>query len=166
MDERDKGRSIYAISMPVAWKSSLYVLSMRKQLDVQVLNPLVAHIRRLCQEHRFRYGYRKITALLRRVMEINHKRVQRIMREEGLQCRVKVKKRKRIGQPIQVADHLLKRDFRANHPLQKLVTGITYLPYGGKMLYLSSIMDLSTARSSPTVGKRHYHEYVPEGNTC
>lgn len=114
----------------------------RKQLDVQVLNPLVAHIRRLCQEHRFRYGYRKITALLRRVMQINHKRVQRIMREEGLQCRVKVKKRKRIGQPIQVADHLLKRDFQANHPLQKLVTDITYLPYGGKMLYLSSIMDL------------------------
>ncbi|PPB08840.1 hypothetical protein C4A77_06015 [Brevibacillus laterosporus] len=75
-------------------------------------------------------------------MQINHKRVQRIMREEGLQCRVKVKKRKRIGQPIQVADHLLKRDFQANHPLQKLVTDITYLPYGGKMLYLSSIMDL------------------------
>ncbi|CCF12614.1 integrase catalytic region domain protein [Brevibacillus laterosporus GI-9] len=41
-------------------------------------------------------------------MQINHKPVQRIMREEGLQCRVKVKKRKRIGQPIQVEDHLLK----------------------------------------------------------
>ncbi|AIG24876.1 putative transposase OrfB [Brevibacillus laterosporus LMG 15441] len=66
----------------------------RKRLDVQVLNPLVSHIRRLCQEHRFRYGYRKITALLRRVMQVNHKRVQRIMREEGLQCRVKVKKAK------------------------------------------------------------------------
>ncbi|ERM18266.1 hypothetical protein P615_18130 [Brevibacillus laterosporus PE36] len=137
MDERDKGRSINAISMPMSRIPRSTYYRWRKRLDVQVLNPLISHIRRLCQEHRFRYGYRKITALLRRVMQINHKRVQRIMREEGLQCRVKVKKRKRIGQPIQVADHLLKCDFQANHPLQKLVTDITYLPYGGKMLYLS-----------------------------
>ncbi|WP_418904903.1 IS3 family transposase [Brevibacillus laterosporus] len=84
------------------------------------------------------------------VMQINHKRVQRIMREEGLQCRFKVKKRKRIGQPIQVADHLLKQDFQANHPLQKLVTDITYLPYDGKM-HLSSIWTYTMARSSPTI---------------
>ncbi|MEJ8546414.1 IS3 family transposase, partial [Brevibacillus borstelensis] len=64
------------------------------------------------------------------------------MREEGLQCRVKIKKRKGTGQPFQVADHLLKRDFLAEQPLQKLVTDITYLPFGSKMLYLSSIMDL------------------------
>jgi len=108
----------------------------------QNLNPLVTRIRELCLAHKFRYGYRKITALLRREMQVNHKRVQRIMREEGLHCRVKVKKRKKTGQPSMVADHLLKRDFRAEQPLQKLVTDITYLPFGSKMLYLSSIMDL------------------------
>ncbi len=34
------------------------------------------------------------------------------------------------------------RQFHAEAPLQKLVTDITYLPFGGKMLYFSSIIDL------------------------
>ncbi|MUT65616.1 IS3 family transposase [Paenibacillus sp. NEAU-GSW1] len=56
-------------------------------------------IRQLCIEHKYRYGYRKVTALLRVDQVINHKRVQRIMQREGLQCRVRVKKRKPTGQP-------------------------------------------------------------------
>lgn len=102
----------------------------------------VEKIRQLCTQHKFRYGYRKITALLRAEAPINHKRVQRIMQREGLQCRVRMKKRKTTGQPAQPAEHLLKRQFHASAPLQKLVTDITYLPFGGKMLYLSSILDL------------------------
>ncbi len=38
--------------------------------------------------------------------------------------------------------HLLKRQFQADAPMHKLVTDITYLPFGGKTLYLSSILDL------------------------
>ncbi|SYX83682.1 Integrase catalytic subunit [Paenibacillus alvei] len=64
------------------------------------------------------------------------------MQREGLQCRVKVKKRKPTGQTAHIAEHLLKRKFQADAPMQKLVTDITYLPYGGKTLYLSSILDL------------------------
>ncbi len=103
---------------------------------------MVEKIRELCSQHKFRYGYRKITALLRMEHKINHKRVQRIMQREGLQCRVKVKKRKPTGQPTYIAEHLLKRQFEADAPMQKLVTDITYLPFGGKTLYLSSILDL------------------------
>ncbi|WP_167568608.1 IS3 family transposase [Brevibacillus migulae] len=87
---------------------------------------IVAKIRQLCIQHKFRYGYRKITALMRAEMSINHKRVQRIMQREQLQCRVKVKKRKATGQPSYVADHLLLRQFHVNAPLQKLVKGWTY----------------------------------------
>ncbi|MEK4978550.1 IS3 family transposase [Bacillus sp. FSL K6-6540] len=104
--------------------------------------PTVEKIRELCIHHKFRYGYRKITALLRTEQSINHKRVQRIMQREGLQCRVRVKKRKPTGQPAYIAEHLLKRQFEADAPMQKLVTDITYLPFGGKTLYLSSILDL------------------------
>lgn len=44
-----------------------------------------------------RYGYRRITALLRiEGWHINHKRVERIWREEGLQVPKKQKKRKRL----------------------------------------------------------------------
>nr|WP_165593415.1 IS3 family transposase [Paenibacillus solani] len=45
---------------------------------------MVEKIRELCRQHKFRYGYRKIAALLRREHRINHKRVQRIMQREGL----------------------------------------------------------------------------------
>lgn len=103
---------------------------------------IVSRIQELCQKHRFRYGYRKITSQLRRQEEVNHKRVQRIMQQYGWQCRVKVKKRKQTGQPAYVAEHLLQRQFSADRPLQKLVTDITYLPYGNHMMYLSSILDL------------------------
>ncbi|WP_422658092.1 DDE-type integrase/transposase/recombinase [Paenibacillus sp. EC2-1] len=53
-----------------------------------------------------------------------------------------MKKCKTTGQPAYIAEHLLKREFKANAPMQKLVTDITYLPFGGRMLYLSSILDL------------------------
>lgn len=103
---------------------------------------LVSLIRNYCTFHKFRLGYRKITGLINRTLHVNHKVVQRIMQQYGLQCRVKPKKRKKLGQPAVVADHLLKRDFKASKPLQKLVTDITYLPFGQKLLYLSSIQDL------------------------
>ncbi len=99
-------------------------------------------IRELCVQHKFRLGYRKITALVNRVRKVNHKVVQKIMKVYGLQCRVKPKKCRAIGQPAAVAEHRLNREFHAERPLEKLVTDITYLPYGGKMLYLSSIQDL------------------------
>lgn len=103
---------------------------------------LVDLIHELCIQHKFRLGYRKITALVNRTQKVNHKVIQKIMRIHGLQCRVKPKKRKITGQPAAIAEHRLNRQFSADRPLQKLVTDITYLPYGGKMLYLSSIQDL------------------------
>lgn len=115
------------------WKAAL--VTKREDLHTE-------KIRQLCTLHKFRYGYRKITALLQKEQAINHKRVQRIMQREGLQCRVRRKKRKPTGQPAYVAEHRLKRQFQAHAPMQKLVTDITYLPFGGKMLYLSSILDL------------------------
>ena len=113
-----------------------------KNRGLPTADELVSRIHELCQKHRFRYGYRKITGELRRSQIVNHKRVQRIMQQHGWNCRVRVKKRKQPGQPAYVAEHLLKRQFDADQPLQKMVTDITYLPYGGKCLYLSSILDL------------------------
>lgn len=111
-------------------------------VETEPSESIAEKIRQLCVQHKFRYGYRKITALLRAEEPINHKRVQQIMQREGLQCRVRRKKRKAPGQPAHPAENLLKRQFHAEGHLQKLVTDITYLPFGGKMLYLSSILDL------------------------
>jgi len=43
-----------------------------------------------------RYGYRRITAMLRLEYRINHKRVERIWREQGLKVPAKQPKRKRL----------------------------------------------------------------------
>jgi len=45
------------------------------------------------QENKDRYGCRRITDVLRqRKIPLNHKTVQRLMKEQGLVCRVKMKK--------------------------------------------------------------------------
>ncbi len=137
-------RGEVSVSQACAWlgvpRSTYY--RWKASYGAKRTNPVVENIRQLCTQHKFRYGYRKITALLRKEQAINHKRVQWIIQMEGLQCRVKVKKRKATGQPAHIAEHLLKRQFQADEPMQKLVTDITYLPFGGKTLYLSSILDL------------------------
>ncbi len=117
------------------WKKNLLKGNPKQQIEKQIGT--------LCRKNKYRYGYRKITALLRQQeVCINHKAVQRIMQKNQWQCQVKVKKRKNTGQPYSVAENILDRNFRSDHPLEKLVTDITYLPYGQKQLYLSSILDL------------------------
>jgi putative transposase len=55
---------------------------------------------RALSEARVRYGYRRIHVLLRREgWMINHKRTQRLYREEGLQLRRKAPKRKVSAKP-------------------------------------------------------------------
>ncbi len=93
----------------------------------------------LCKQHKFRYGYRKIAVYL---PNIGEKNVQRVMQKHEWQCWVKVKKRKRTGQPAYVSPNVLARVFTATKPLKKLVTDITYLPFGQSMMYLSSILDV------------------------
>lgn len=106
------------------------------------LTELELDIQKLCLENKYRYGYRKITALLNRKRKVSKNTVQRIMQKYNWNCKVKVKKRNKIGQPFKIAENKLNRQFNSNERFQKLVTDITYLPFGRKQLYLSSIMDL------------------------
>lgn len=113
----------------------------------------------LCKLHKFRYGYRKITSIYEEAISKNT--VQRVMRKYGWQCRVKVKKRTRTGQPAYVAPNLLERDFVAKRPFEKLVTDITYLPFGQSMMYLSSIQDVYNGEIvAKTIGFTQDTEFV------
>jgi len=57
---------------------------------------LVARIIELAAQYG-RYGYRRITAMLRQEgWQVNHKRVERIWREEGLKVPQKQPKRRRL----------------------------------------------------------------------
>lgn len=95
-------------------------------------------------ENRGRYGYRRITMELHnRGCVINHKTVQRLMREENLVCRVRMKKyRSYKGEVGKIAPNLLERDFSTTAPNQKWVTDDTEFGLFGKKLYLSPILDL------------------------
>ncbi|MGG3141060.1 IS3 family transposase [Bacillus subtilis] len=135
------------------WKKNLMKDHPKRHLEKQIGT--------LCREHKYRYGYRKITAILKKGMRINHKTVQRIMQKNQWQCRVKVKKRKKNGQPYAVVDNILDRNFQSDRPLEKLVTDITYLPYGQKQLYLSSILDLYNGEViAYTIGDKQDTDFV------
>ena len=75
-------------------------------------------IQKVFQEHRGRYGYRRITAELRnRGIVCNHKVVSRLMKELGLVCRVRMKKyRSYRGETGRIAPNLLERNFAASRP--------------------------------------------------
>ena len=95
-------------------------------------------------ENKGRYGYRRVTSELHnRNMPINHKTVQRLMRELGLVSRVRMKKyRSYKGEVGKIAPNLLNRDFKAKKPNEKWVTDVTEFNLFGEKLYLSPILDL------------------------
>ena len=103
-----------------------------------------ARITELFHEHQGRYGYRRITdELHNQNFTINHKTVQRLMKELGLVCRIRMKKyRSYKGEVGKVAENLLNRNFHAEKPNQKWTTDVTEFRLFGQKLYLSPIMDL------------------------
>lgn len=96
------------------------------------------------EENRRRVGYRRITLELHnRGYCINHKTVQRLMKELGLFCRVRMKKYNSYrGEVGEIAPDLLQRNFHANKPNEKWVTDVTEFSLFGQKLYLSPILDL------------------------
>ncbi len=103
-----------------------------------------AEITAIYHENRGRYGYRRITSeLSKRNLHLNHKTVQRLMKELGLVCHVRMKKYHSYrGEVRKIAPNLLKRDFHAEKSNQKWVTDVTEFYLFGKKLYLSPILDL------------------------
>ena len=101
-------------------------------------------IKRIFHENKGRYGYRRVTTALRNSgFTLNHKTVQRLMKEMGLVCRVRMKKyRSYKGEQGTVAPNLLNREFTAEKPNQKWVTDVTEFRLFGQKLYLSPIFDL------------------------
>ena len=103
-----------------------------------------AEIVAIYQENKGRYGYRRITTELHnRGFSMNHKTVQRLMKELGLVCRVRIKKyRSYKGEVGKSAPNLLNRNFYAEKPNQKWATDVTEFSLFGEKMYLSPILDL------------------------
>jgi len=92
------------------------------------------------------YGYRRLTLHLCRQMQqqINHKRIQRLMRLKGIQSVIRRKRKKYVpSSPQHVAENLLNRKFHAETPNEKWLTDVTEFKYGhAQKAYLSAILDL------------------------
>lgn len=124
-------------------RSTYYYYRNEFENPVEKNAEIKAEIRRIYGENKGRYGYRRITKELQKTHIINHKKVQRLMREMGIFCRVRMKKYNSFrGEVGRVVPNLLERDFKANQPNQKWVTDVTEFALFGIKLYLSPIIDL------------------------
>lgn len=102
-------------------------------------------IQKIYNDNKGRYGYRRITIVIRdKGYVINHKTVQKLMKQLGL----KGKQRKNDkyhsykGTVGKVADNLLKRDFYAEKPFEKITTDVTQFNVCDEKVYLSPVLDL------------------------
>jgi len=100
----------------------------------------------LFRQSRGSYGSRKITALINENREdpVNHKRIERIMREHDLFSKTKkayvCTTDSDHGYPV--AENTLARDFTATKPDQKMVSDTTELATDEGKLYIAGILDL------------------------
>lgn len=114
-----------------------------------IVSPDEAHLREEIKKTSAewpRYGYRRITAQLRRgKWRVNHKRVQRLMRDMSIQAQIKRKKRCTTN-----SEHGFPRypnlvvDLTIDHPEQVWVCDITYVHLHNGFVYLAVIMDVFT----------------------
>ena len=123
---------------------STYYYHMKQSKKVDKYSGIKRLIKHIFHLHKGRYGYRRITLELRNAgYAINHKTVQRLMKELCLKSTVRVKKYKSYrGEVGRIAPNLLERNFSANNPDEKWVTDVTEFALHGEKLYLSPIMDL------------------------
>ncbi|MGY5276227.1 IS3 family transposase [Lactiplantibacillus plantarum] len=97
------------------------------------------------------YGYRTVTlALKNKGINVNHKAVLRIMRENNLLCQAFNRRTKKYnsykGTVGTVAHNRLNRRFKMDRPFQKIVTDVTEVRWGNqtinKRAYFTVYIDL------------------------
>ena len=103
--------------------------------------------KRICEifhDSKGRYGYRRVTMQLHNEgFPINHKTVERLMRNLGLKCQIRQKRyRSYKGTAGKIAPNILNRDFKADRPCQKLVTDVSQIAIGNTKSFLSPVLDL------------------------
>ena len=92
-------------------------------------------------------GYRTITMnLVQQWIDMNHKKVLRLMKKYGLLAKVRrknpYKNILKATQEHKTKKNILKRQFRWTTPLQKLWTDITYVRLKDRWCYLSIVKDM------------------------
>ncbi|MBI4695230.1 MAG: IS3 family transposase [Gammaproteobacteria bacterium] len=109
---------------------------------------LRGELRALHASSRGTYGRPRLVAGLRqRAHRVGHKRVARLMREEGLQGKSKGRRRPRTTDSRHarpVAENVLERRFAVTSEVPAWVSDITYVPTREGWLYLAAILSVQT----------------------
>jgi transposase InsO family protein len=107
---------------------------------------VAAEIKQVFQDKRGRYGSPRITHELRRSgRTCNHKRVERLMRQEGLKARGSKRRKVRTTQSDHdqpIAPNLLLNRPAPLKPDEVWVADITYVPTNEGWLFVAALMDL------------------------
>ena len=105
---------------------------------------LRVHIRKIYDQHKGRYGYRRITIQLRDEGVIaNHKTVRKLMAGMSLKAKRRNQRyRSYKGDVGKIAPNVINRDFSADAPNQKWTTDVTQVKIKDRKLFLSPILDM------------------------
>lgn len=135
-------------------RSGYYAWAARLPSERAVANAgLVDEIRRVHAESDGTYGSRRVHAQLRREgREVNLKRVERLMRVEGIQGAYVPPKRRRSDDGVLGVDgvrvwpDLVKRDFQPDAPNQLWCSDMKQIATGEGVLHLASVLDCYSRR--------------------
>ncbi len=119
--------------------------SERRNKKLSEEQEIVTEIKIIQKKTRYSFGTPRITdALNKKDFEINHKKVARILRDNGLNHRAKKKFKITTdsNHKFAASPNLLNRDFVATAPNQKWVSDITYIWTAEGWLYLCVVLDL------------------------
>jgi transposase InsO family protein len=127
------------------WLAGAVARQARRAAD----DALVEEIREIHADHKGTYGVRRIHAELRGFGHtVNRKRVERLMRVNGVEGR-HLRRRKRTTAPDRLAPpapDLVNRVFHAGQLDEKWCGDITYVQVGGTWLYLACVLDICSRR--------------------
>lgn len=124
------------------WKVNLPEIARKEQEE----NRIIVAIKELYVENKGRYGVGPMTQRLRQEKNLycNHKKVYRLMKENGYLSVVKRKKNyTKAGKP-HPKHNVLKRNFETSCPYDKVATDVTEISMFGRKLYISPVKDLHT----------------------
>ncbi len=107
---------------------------------------ILDEIRKIFEEHKGRYGVRRVChELVNRGYNVNHKKVQRLMKKYDLKGkRPKQKYHSYKGEVGKIAENVINRNFSASAPDEKWTTDVTQFSLTFGKCYLSPILDMYT----------------------
>ena len=145
-------------------KSSYYYSANRKPTKRDIENlALTDIIKRIFSQYKGRYGSKRILRELRsREIYVNHKRIERIMAQNGLKAKYSCKRHGRYSKAYKesFAPNHLNREFNVKEKNIVWVGDITYIPTKEGYEYLMAYLDLFSRKVVGWSVNRHLREQI------